>query len=74
MAKVISAEIRGYIKCRFKLGISARAIFNEICSANGHGTTSYSTVTRWIKRFKSGIETFDSRLAETGLQVLLHLR
>ena len=61
MAKEISAEIRGYIKkTRFKLGISARAMFNEICSAYGHGTTSYSTVTRWIKRFKSGIETVDS--------------
>ena len=60
MAKEISAEIRGYIKTRFKLEISARAIFNEICSAYGHGTTSYSTVTRWIKRFKSGIETVDS--------------
>ena len=32
MAKVISAEIRGYIKSQFKLGTSARAIFNEICS------------------------------------------
>ena len=56
MAKEISAEIRGYIKTRFKLGFSARAIFNEICSAYGHGTTSYATVTRWI----SGIEAVDS--------------
>ena len=48
MAKEISAEIRGCIKTRHKLGISARAIYNEICSAYGHGTTSYSTITRLI--------------------------
>ena len=60
MHKEISAEIRGCIKTRHKLGLSARAIFNEICSAYGHGTTVYSTATRWIKRFKSGIETADS--------------
>lgn len=60
MAKEISAQIRGYIKTRYKLGISARSIFNEICSAYGDSATSYSTVTRWIKRFKSGIETVES--------------
>ena len=29
-------------------------------SAYGHGASSYTTVTRWIKRFKSGIDTLDS--------------
>lgn len=57
MAKDISAEIRWYIKSQLKLGISAKAIFNEICSAYEHSTSSYSnsTFTRWVKRFKSEI-------------------
>lgn len=60
MAKEISKEIRGYIKTRFKLGKPAKAIFDELCVAYGHRIVSYSTVTRWYKRFKSGIESVES--------------
>ena len=35
-------------------------LYSTNCSAYGHATCSYSTVNRWIKCFKSGIETVDS--------------
>ena len=35
-------------------------LYQRNCSACGHGTCSFSTVTTWIKRIKSGIETVDS--------------
>ncbi|XP_053376606.1 protein GVQW3-like [Mercenaria mercenaria] len=49
-------QIRSYIQARNKIGISAKVIFNEICNIYGHYEVSYSTVTRWISRFKSGRE------------------
>ena len=38
----------------------ARAIFNEIVPLLGMALARIKTVTRWINRFKSGIETVDS--------------
>ena len=52
-----SEEIRVYIKNRSKLGITSKEIFEELCTVYGQNEVSYSTVTRWVKKFKTGIET-----------------
>ena len=48
------AQVRGYIKARLKLGIRAKDIFKEVCNIYGYNEVSYMTVTRWIRKFKSG--------------------
>ena len=47
-------EIRSYIKCRIKLNISSKQIFNELCGIYGPQTISMRTVFKWIKGFKIG--------------------
>lgn len=54
-----SAKIRGYISTRYKLGLTATEIYKEICEAYGHNEVSYTTITRWIKKFKSGQESIE---------------
>ena len=47
-------EIRSYIKCRIRLNIDSKQIFNELCGIYGPQTISVRTVFRWVKAFKAG--------------------
>ena len=47
-------EIRSYIKCRIRLSIGSKQIFNELCGINEPQTISMHTVFRWVKAFKTG--------------------
>ena len=47
-------EIRSYIKCRIRLNIDSKQIFNELCGNYGPQTISMHTVFRWVKAFKAG--------------------
>ena len=46
-------EIRSYIKCRIRLNIHSKQIFNELCGIYGPQTISMRTVFRWVKAFKA---------------------
>ena len=46
-------EIRSCIKCRIRLNIDSKQIFNELC-IYGPQTISMRTVFRWVKAFKAG--------------------
>ena len=50
-------QIWSYIKNRCILGIQAKDIFNEICRVYGNNELSFSSVTRWCKKFKSGVDS-----------------
>ena len=47
-------EIRSYIKCRIRLNIDSKQIFNELFGIYGPQTISMRTVFRWVKAFKAG--------------------
>ena len=47
-------EIRSYIKCRIRLNIDSKQIFNELCDIYGPQNISMRTVFRWVKAFKAG--------------------
>ena len=47
-------EIRSYIKCRIRLNIDSKQIFNELYGIYGPQTISVRTVFRWVKAFKGG--------------------
>ena len=47
-------EIHSYIKCRLRLNIDSKQIFNELCGIYGPQTISMRTVFRWVKAFKAG--------------------
>ena len=47
-------EIHSCIKCRIRLNIDSKQIFNELCGIYGPQTISMRTVFRWIKAFKAG--------------------
>ena len=47
-------NIRFYIFTRFKLGVNAKQIHQELCDVWGEGCVSYTTVTEWIQRFNHG--------------------
>ena len=47
-------EIRSYIKCRIRLNIDSKQIFNELCGIYGPQTISMRTCFRWVKAFKAG--------------------
>ena len=47
-------EIHSYIKCRIRLNIDSKQIFNELCDIYGPQTISMRTVFRWVKAFKAG--------------------
>ena len=51
-------EIRSYIKCRIRLNIDSKQIFNELCGIYGPQTISMRTVFRWVKAFKAGPGSF----------------
>ena len=46
-------EIRSFIKCRIRLNIDSKQIFNEFCGIYGSQTISMRTVFRWVKAFKA---------------------
>ena len=45
-------EIHSYIKCRIRLNIDSKQIFNELCGI--YQTISMRTGFRWVKAFKAG--------------------
>ena len=47
-------EVRSYMKCRIRLNIDSKQIFNELCGIYGPQTISMRTVFRWVKAFKAG--------------------
>ena len=47
-------EIRIYIKCRIRLNIDSKQIYNELCGIYRPQTISIRTVIRWVKAFKAG--------------------
>ena len=47
-------EIHSYIKCRIRLNIDSKQIFNELCGIYGPQTISVRTIFRWVKAFKAG--------------------
>ena len=47
-------RIRFYIFTRFKLGLNAKEIHEELCDAWGDDCPSYSTVAEWTRRFREG--------------------
>ena len=47
-------EIRSYIKCRIRLNIDSKQIFNELCVIYGPQNISMCTVFRRVKTFKPG--------------------
>lgn len=55
-----AAEIRAYIKNRCIMGVGPKEIFNEICSIYGSSELSYASVTRWCKKFASGITSLQN--------------
>lgn len=55
-----SDKIRAYILTRYKLGYNGNEIYKEICDAYGHNEVSYMTVTRWIRKFKTGQESIEN--------------
>ncbi|XP_053406375.1 cytochrome P450 26A1-like [Mercenaria mercenaria] len=68
---VKAAEIRGYIKTRCQLSVSAKEIFDELCVVHGQNEVSYATVTRWIKKFNSGCDSINVHQIRDVLVVLL---
>ena len=48
-----NTEIRSYIKCRIRLNIDSKQIFNELCGVYGRQTILMRTVFRWVKAFKA---------------------
>ena len=49
-----NTEIHSNIKCRIRLNIDSKQIFNELCGIYGPQTISMRTVFRWVKAFKAG--------------------
>ena len=41
-------EIHSYMKCRIRLNIDSKQIFNELCGIYGPQTISVRTVFRWV--------------------------
>ena len=54
-------EVRSYIKCRIRLSIDSKQIFNELCGIYGPQVISVHTVFRWVKAFKVGKFSDDTR-------------
>ena len=52
-------ETRSYIKCRIRLNIDSKQIFNELCGIYGSQTISMRAVFRWVKAFKAGKFSFE---------------
>ena len=54
-------EIRSYIKCRIRVNIDSKQIFNELYGIYGPQTISLHTGFRWVKAFKAGKFSVDTR-------------
>ena len=52
----MKTEIRSYIKCRIRLNIDSKQIFNELCGIYGPQTISVRIVFRWVKAWKFSVE------------------
>ena len=63
-------EIRSYIKCRIKLTIDSKQIFNELCGIYGPQTISMRTVFRWVKALMLGNFLLKMILILEGLKPL----
>ena len=50
---------RSYIKNRCILGMHAKDIFNEMCRVLGTTNFLFSSVRRWCKNFKSGVDSVE---------------
>ena len=50
-------QIRSYIKNCCILDIQAKEIFNEIYPVYGNKKLSFSSITWWCKKFKSGVDS-----------------
>jgi histone-lysine N-methyltransferase SETMAR len=61
MLKIEKIEIRGYIRIRNLLGISAKDIIKELKASLSTQAPSEMTVYRWIKLFKSGEESLEDQ-------------
>ena len=66
-------EICSYIKCRIRLNIDSRQIFNELCGIYGPQIISMRTVFRWVKAFKAELGNFLLKMIPVleGLKPLL---
>ena len=49
-----TTEIRSYIKCRIRLNIDSKQIFNELFGIYGPRTHFNAHSFRWVKAFKAG--------------------
>ena len=47
-------EIRSYIKCRIRLNIDSKQLFNELCDIYGPQNISMRTVSGGLKLLKAG--------------------
>ena len=54
MKKELKSEIRAYIKGRAALKIPPRNVYKELTDIYGSSTVSFMTVSRWMKKFKTG--------------------
>ena len=62
-------EIRSYIKCRIRLNVDSKQIFNELCGIYGPRTISMRTVFRWGKAFKAGKFSVEDDTCLEGLNL-----
>ena len=61
-------EIRSCIKCRVRLTIDSKQIFNELCGIYKPQTISMRTVFRWVKAGKFSVEDdFGPRRPKTSV-------
>ena len=68
-------ESRSYIKCRIRLNIDSKQIFNELCGIYGPQTISMRTVFRWVKAFKAGkffVEDDTQGKIDFKMAIILH--
>ena len=64
-------EIRSYIKCRIRLNIDSKQIFNELCGIYGPQTISVRTVLGGLKLLKLGNFLLNMIPVLEGLKPLL---
>ena len=63
-------EIRSYIKCRIRLNIDSKQIFNELCGIYGPQTISMRTDFRRVKAFNAPSELFQEMYAMFCKQII----
>ena len=67
-------EIHSYIKCRIRLYIDSKQLFNELCGIYGPQTISMRTVFRWVKGLKLGNFLLKMIPVLEGLKPLLPIK